>query len=119
MFRGYMFTAFKQKMSLPKAIFAVSILFGISHMSLIKLIPTAILGAALAYAIHKADSILASGMMHFLNNAFSVFVLYYGEKIAFLNDQQMEIPMMIGMLILAVICIPAGMKVLKNKKTPL
>lgn len=119
MFRGYMFTAFKQKMSLPKAIFAVSILFGISHMSLIKLIPTAILGAALAYAIHKADSILASGMMHFLNNAFSVFVLYYGEKIAFLNDQQMEIPMMIGMLILAIICIPAGMKVLKNKKTPL
>lgn len=114
LFRGYMFTAFKQKMSLPKAIFIVSILFGISHMSLIKLIPTAILGAALAYAIHKADSILASGMMHFLNNAFSVFVLYYGEKIAFLNAEQMGVPMMIGMLILSVICIPIGVKVLNS-----
>lgn len=45
LFRGYMFTAFMQKLSLPKAIFVVSVLFGISHMSLIKLIPTAILGA--------------------------------------------------------------------------
>ena len=110
-----MFTAFKQKMSLAKAIMAVSLLFGISHMSLIKVIPTAILGVALAYAIHKADSIVASGMMHFLNNGFAVFVLYYGDKIPFLNEEQMAIPVIIGMLVLTVVCIPVGVKILNGR----
>lgn len=119
LFRGYIFTAFRHKMSLPKAIFIVSVLFGISHMSLIKLIPTAILGAALAYAIYKADSIFASGMMHFLNNAFSVFILYYGDRIAVLNDEQMGVPIIIGLLILAVICTPLGMKVLDSSSDTL
>lgn len=51
-------------------------------------------------------------MMHFLNNAFSMFVLYYGERIAFLNDEQIGVPMIIAMLVLAVICTPVGIKVL-------
>lgn len=117
MYRGYMFTAFKHKMSLPKAVFFVSILFGISHMSLIKVIPTAILGAALAYAMHKADSIAASSMMHFLNNGFSVFILYYGNCIAFLNEEEMVVPLMIGLMALSVIFIPVGAWILNFKKS--
>lgn len=116
MFRGYMFTAFRQKMSLPKAIFFVSVLFGISHMSLIKIIPTAVLGAALAYAIYKADSIAASSLIHFLNNAVSVFLLYYGSNIAFLNEEQMGVPLMIGLVVLSVIFIPAGVWILNSRK---
>lgn len=116
MFRGYMFTAFRQKMSLPKAIFFVSFLFGISHMSLIKIIPTAVLGAALAYAIYKADSIAASSLIHFLNNAVSVFILYYGSNIAFLNEEQMGVPLMIGLVVLSVIFIPAGVWILNSRK---
>lgn len=116
MFRGYMFTAFRQKMSLPKAIFFVSVLFGISHMSLIKIIPTAVLGAALAYAIYKADSIAASSLIHFLNNAVSVFILYYGSNIAFLNEEQMGVPLMIGLMVLSVIFIPAGVWILNSRK---
>lgn len=116
MFRGYMFTAFRQKMSLPKAIFFVSVLFGISHMSLIKIIPTAVLGAALAYAIYKADSIAASSLIHFLNNAVSVFILYYGSNIAFLNEEQMGVPLMIGLVVLSVIFIPAGVWILNSRK---
>lgn len=117
LFRGYMFTAFKQKMSLPKAIIIVSVLFGISHMSLIKLIPTALLGVALAYAMHKTNSIVASSLMHFLNNGLSVVLLYYGSKIAFLNDENMGVPLMIGLTVLAVIFIPVGVKILDAKKT--
>lgn len=116
LFRGYMFTAFKQKMNLAKAICFVSILFGISHMSLIKLIPTALLGVALAYTMHKADSIIASSLIHFLNNGLSVFVLYYGSRIAFLNDEQMGVPLMIGLVVLSVIFIPVGIKILNNEK---
>lgn len=116
MFRGYMFTAFRQKMSLWKAVLCVSIFFGISHMDLIRILPTAFLGAALAYAMYKADSIVASSLMHFLNNAFSVFILYYGDKIAFLNDETMTGPLMIGMVVLALVFIPVGIAILNYKK---
>lgn len=116
LFRGYMFTAFKQKMSLSKAIFFVSFLFGISHMSLIKVIPTAILGMALAYAMYKAESIFVSSLMHFLNNAFSVFILYYGNRISILNEERAGMPLMLGMCLAAVIFIPAGICILEGKK---
>ena len=116
MFRGYMFTAFRNKIGLWKAILCVSILFGISHMDIIRILPTAILGASLAYAMYKADSIVASSLMHFLNNAFSVFILYYGDKIAFLNDESMTAPIMIGMVVMALVFTPAGIALLNYKK---
>lgn len=116
LFRGYLFTAFRQKMSLWKAIVLVSVFFGISHMSLAKLIPTAILGMGFAYAVYKADSIFVSSMMHFLNNAFATFVLYYGNKIAFFNEERFAVPTMAGLLIMSVLCIPAGAMILKRGK---
>ncbi|MGN0154949.1 MAG: ABC transporter permease subunit/CPBP intramembrane protease [Lachnospiraceae bacterium] len=116
LFRGYMFTAFKRKMSLAKAIVFVSILFAVSHMSLIKIIPTAMLGVALAYAVHCSRSLFCSALMHFLNNAFSVFVLYYGDKIPILNDDQAGLPLMIGMLVMAVVLIPVGGKFLNRQQ---
>lgn len=116
LFRGYMFTAFRQKMSLWKAILFVSVFFGISHMSLAKLIPTAVLGAGLAYAVYKADSIFVSSVMHFLNNAFATFVLYYGSKISFLNEEHSALPAMIGMAVAAVLFIPAGVRILNIGK---
>ena len=115
LFRGYMFTAFRNKMSLPKAIFFVSILFAISHMSLIKILPTALLGAALAYAVYCSDSIFTSSLMHFLNNGFSVFILYYGDKIPLLKEEHAQTPFIIVMVVLAVVGIPIGMKLLKRK----
>ncbi|MDE6759658.1 MAG: ABC transporter permease subunit [Lachnospiraceae bacterium] len=117
LFRGYMFTAFRQKMDVSKAVFFVSVLFGISHMSLIKLIPTAFLGAGLAYAMYRSKSIFTSAMMHFLNNAFSVFVLYYGDKIAFFNEEKSGVFFLIGLGVMAVVFTPVGIRLLKGKKT--
>lgn len=116
MFRGYMFTAFKNRLCLSKAIILVSLLFGISHMSMIKLLPTAILGAVLAYMIHKSESILSSSLIHFLNNAIAVVTIYYGSEIAFLNDEAMAGPVLIGMSVIAVICFPVGVLLLRGKK---
>ncbi|WP_101772836.1 ABC transporter permease subunit/CPBP intramembrane protease [Peptostreptococcus faecalis] len=54
------------------AIMASGILFGIMHIALIKIIPTAILGMAFAVVMKKSDSIYSSMIMHFINNAVSV-----------------------------------------------
>ena len=116
MFRGYMFTAFKNRMSLAKAIIIVSLLFGVSHMSMIKILPTAVLGAVLAYTIHKSESIVTSALIHFANNALAVVTMFYGTEIAFLNDEAMTIPIMVTMGVIAAVGIPIGALILKGKK---
>ncbi len=116
MFRGYMFTAFKNRMSLTKAIIIVSLLFGVSHMSMIKILPTAVLGVVLAYTIHKSESIVTSSLIHFANNALAVVMMFYGTKIAFMNDEAMTIPVMVVMGVMATVCIPVGSLILKGKK---
>lgn len=116
MFRGYMFTAFKNRMSLPTAIVIVSLLFGISHMSMIKIIPTALLGATLAYIIHKSGSIVTSSLIHFLNNAFAVVMLYYGSEIAFFSEESMTVPTLLIMMAIAVVAIPLGVLLLNANK---
>jgi sodium transport system permease protein len=116
MFRGYMFTAFKSKIKIPMAILYVSILFGLNHMSLIRFIPTMLLGLALCYAAYKTKSLLCSSVMHFFNNSLSVITLYYGDEIAFLNDEKNAKPVYAALIAAAVICIPLGLLVLKDKK---
>lgn len=116
MFRGYLFTAARQKMSLLRAVLLVSLLFGISHMSLIKLLPTMVIGMLLAYAMYSANSIFISAIMHFMNNALSVVILYYGDNIPFLNDEKLGTPIMIAVIVVAVVTIPLGMKILQRKQ---
>lgn len=114
MYRGYIFTALKQKMSLKKAVLFVSFLFGLSHLSLIKLIPTMLLGVAFAYAAEKTGSIFVSSMMHFLNNGLSVFVLYYGAKIEWLHDEKFGMPLMISLIIALFVMTPLGVWCIKQ-----
>ena len=108
MFRGYLYTAFLEKMQFLPAMICVSLLFGISHMSLIKLIPTALLGCALFYARERSQSMAASSLIHFLNNGFSIFILYYGDRIPVFRDESMGKPMVILLIVLALVCIPVG-----------
>lgn len=115
-FRGYLMTAFKNKISLPKAIFIVSFLFGITHMSIIKLIPTMMLGVALAYGMQKSNSLFVSILMHFLNNAFAVYLLYYGKNIKFINIEKLEVSSIMMLLGITLAFVPIGMKILNTKK---
>ena len=115
MFRGYILTAMKQKMTLWGAIVLVSLLFGMSHLSLIKLLPTMLLGIALAYAVEQSESIVSSALMHFLNNGLSVFVLYYGAEIAWMNDENLSAGMIIGMAVLMCLATTLGIICLRKK----
>ena len=80
LFRGMIFHAMKAKYRISVAIGIVAVLFGIYHMSLVKLIPTGLLGFVLCYVAYRADSIYPAMLMHFLNNAFSVLISCYPER---------------------------------------
>lgn len=81
LFRGLIYNAMKARYRVSVAIGIVAVLFGIYHMSLVKFIPTGLLGLMLCYVAYKTGSIYPSMMMHFINNALSVVVSYYPEKV--------------------------------------
>lgn len=81
MFRGMLFHAMKARYRIVTAIGAVAVLFGIYHMSLIKFIPTGLLGLVLCYIVYVTGSIYPAMLMHFINNALSVLISCYPEQI--------------------------------------
>lgn len=91
LFRGYLFAATRKKYKPWVAILIVSALFGVYHMSIIKFFTTGLLGIAFAYVVYKTGSICCSSVMHFLNNGFSVVMMFYGaglaSKIPFLTGE--------------------------------
>ena len=81
MFRGVILHSLKAKYHVPSAIVITAALFRVFHMSLIKFIPTGMLGLALCIVVWWTDSIYPAMLMHLINNAVSVAVMYYPEQI--------------------------------------
>lgn len=81
LFRGVILHSLKAKYRVSSAIVITAVLFGIFHMSLVKLIPTGLLGLALCIVAWWTDSIYPAMLMHFINNAISVAVMYYPEQV--------------------------------------
>ena len=81
LFRGMILQSMKEKYRVSAAIGITAALFGIYHMSLIKLIPTGLLGLVFCYVAYRTDSIYPAMLMHFLNNAFSVIISCCPEQV--------------------------------------
>lgn len=81
LFRGFLLGSFRGESEKSKiwAIILVGVLFGIMHLNFIRIVPTAMLGILFAYCALKTESIWVSVFMHFLNNGFSVCVMYLNE----------------------------------------
>ena len=81
LFRGVIMHSLKAKYRVSSAVAITAALFGLYHMSLVKFIPTGLLGLVLCLVAWKADSIYPAMLMHFINNAISVFISCYPEQI--------------------------------------
>lgn len=81
LFRGMILHSLKARYRAVSAIAITSVLFGFYHMSLVKFVPTGLLGLVLCYVVWRTGSIYPAMLMHFLNNAYSVMVSYYPEQV--------------------------------------
>ena len=81
LFRGFVYQSFRSKLKVIMAVLASSAIFGIYHMSFIKFFTTAILGIVFAVALEYSNSIYIGMVMHFCNNAFSVFAFKYPKVV--------------------------------------
>ena len=81
LFRGFLLGSFRGQSKKSKfwAMIMVGILFGVMHLNFIRIVPTAILGILFGYCVLASKSIWTGVFMHFLNNGFSVVVLYINE----------------------------------------
>ncbi|MEE3392945.1 MAG: ABC transporter permease subunit/CPBP intramembrane protease [Lachnospiraceae bacterium] len=114
LFRGYMFSAARHKFRLAPAILLVSVCFGISHMSLIKFIPTALLGAFLCYVVYKTDSIFNSSIMHFINNGLSVCIMYHEAQFTWIDKFEEKPANVIMVLAASLVLIIASISIMKS-----
>jgi len=70
-FRGYVLGALRP-LGPVAAVVATGLLFGMLHMSLVRLIPLSLLGMVWAYVVQRTNSILPGMIMHFVNNGIAL-----------------------------------------------
>ena len=76
LFRGFILTALKGKTKPVYAIIITGVLFGLMHMTPIRILPTTLLGISCAYMVYRSESIFVSMTMHFINNMISVAAMF-------------------------------------------
>ncbi|GAA0713119.1 ABC transporter permease [Paraclostridium ghonii] len=124
-FRGFVFKSFTQSKEKKAQIWGViftGMLFGFMHIDFIRVIPTSILGIALAYSVYKSKSIFIPMMMHFLNNSVAVFAMHIAGKnkdIENLNQTLNfgDLKMLMVTIIISLILIFIGVKLLCMNKS--
>ncbi|MBN1879514.1 CPBP family intramembrane metalloprotease [bacterium] len=75
LFRGAIFGSLRQKWSPWRALIATSILFGLLHFSVYRLVPTTLIGLGLGWIVYISGSIYPAMLAHALNNAIAIVFL--------------------------------------------
>ncbi len=75
LFRGAMLSSLKKRMSPLAAMTVVAFMFGIFHIYLFRILPTAILGFYLAFIVYRTGSVYLGMIGHALNNSFALLVI--------------------------------------------
>ncbi len=118
-FRGFLLGGLQHKYRIGISIFVSAVIFGIFHMSLVKLLPTAMLGACFAYITCQSGSIYIGMAMHFINNFISVISMKYPEILQtympFLVKERFSAMEITIMTILGISCFAAGVLLLHRK----
>ena len=80
LFRGVVLNSFSGFKSKWIGIIIAGVIFGLFHGSLWRFAPTALLGIMFGYIVTETNNLFYSGMLHFLNNGFSLAIVYLSQK---------------------------------------
>lgn len=100
--------------------FLSSLIFGAFHLSLVKLLPTAMLGACFAYITWRSGSIYIGMGLHLVNNLFSLMAMKYphrmGELLPILMKTEVTGMDVLILIIAAIAGVTAGVTLLNRGK---
>jgi sodium transport system permease protein len=116
-FRGVLLQSFAGRVAAWRAIAATALVFGAFHLSFetaIRFLPTAFIGVLLGFVAWHARSVAASMLMHFVNNAVAVVLLWQPAVRALVlrDDQPVWVVVAVAPLVLA-----AGVWLLPKRAT--
>lgn len=119
-FRGLIFGSLRHRYKIIWAIVVSSLIFGAFHLSLVKILPTGMLGACFAYVTYISGSIYIGMFLHFFNNLWSTFSMKYPEQmenvLPILVKTDFSAQDIILLLIVGIVCTILGILILKRKK---
>lgn len=85
-FRGIIFNGLNRRFKTPVAITLSALLFALFHVSLQQLVYPFILGMIMAWVVARTGSIVASMIIHFVNNFLVVLMAYLSNVTSFSMD---------------------------------
>ena len=119
-FRGLIFGSLRHRYPVVWAIVISSFIFGVFHLSLVKILPTGMLGACFAYVTYSSGSIYIGMFLHFFNNLMSAISMKYPEvmekMLPILTKEELLVSDIIGLLVAGVIGTVAGIMILRGNK---
>ncbi len=119
-FRGLIFGSLRHRYSAVWAIILSSVIFGVFHLSLVKILPTGMLGACFAYVAYTSGSIYIGMFLHFFNNLVSAISMKYPQQmekvLPVLIREELLVSDIIVLLVVGIVCSVAGVMILRGKK---
>ncbi|MDO4321041.1 MAG: ABC transporter permease subunit/CPBP intramembrane protease [Lachnospiraceae bacterium] len=120
LFRGFLFGTLRERLGRPVLAIVISgLVFGAFHMSLVKLIPTFLLGVLFACIVSETGSIYMTMGLHFLNNTVSVLAMKYPEETERIApifvEESLSLSEMAGLLAVGAVLTVVGWRLLKRK----
>jgi membrane protease YdiL (CAAX protease family) len=79
-FRGYVFTAVRQRYGLAQAFVVSPVLFAAAHLNLQAFLPILVTGLILCYTYNRTGSLVPSMVAHGIFNGLQFLVLYFGPS---------------------------------------
>ncbi len=117
LFRGFLFGNLIKRLKPGTTIFITALLFAIVHFNPVGFIPLLLIGSWLGFTAYYTRSVTIPIVLHFLNNAISVFLMY-SPQMESLDKNPSVIPieyMLIMMLISGALLFLAGRYLVKNR----
>lgn len=106
LFRGFILTTFKNVKNKMVIILCVGIMFGVFHVDIYRIVPTAVLGIILTYIMIKTKNILLPILFHFINNFIPTLITFnvVEGKSGVVNAQMIIVFVLISLTIAPLVC---------------
>lgn len=118
--RGMFLTALKKSFGTFGTILLAGVAFGLFHQNIIQLFYTAVFGGFMAFLVLRTGSIYPAMVVHFVNNAISVYLGYddyYGWGVAKAMQNALNVPYIVILFFIIGVGIIAGTAALIIKLT--
>ena len=116
LFRGYFQRQVERKWGAVVSIVLVGLFFGLYHMRLSQVVPLALLGTYLGYAVWATGSLWTGVLVHLLNNGLAVLVAVYVRDHPTLTMEEIESATVPWYLALPSLLAVAGLCVLMHRR---